>query len=158
MTLYFRDRCGAASLCYRKHAEITDLMSGMLCTKPKQGLVSSVGRAPVCRTGGRRSKPRPDQHSGGVDPGAQPLRVVGLGWDGTSHGTWVPFMHIPYGQAWSRKAGKSNVLHSIVFFVLDKKDPKTPRAPSWKTKFMSAAKETALEGKNKTFYCLAAGR
>ena len=33
---------------------------------PKQGLVSSVGRASVCRTGGRGFKPRPDQHSGGL--------------------------------------------------------------------------------------------
>ena len=30
-------------------------------------LVSSVGRAPVCRAGGRGFKPRPDQHSGSLN-------------------------------------------------------------------------------------------
>ena len=45
-----------------------------------------------------------------------------------------------------------------MYFVLDKKDPKTLREPSWKLEFMSATQEEALEGKNKTFYCLAAGR
>ena len=64
----------------------------------------------------------------------------------------------PPGRPVSRKAGKLNVLHSILYFFLGQKDPTTPRAPSWKLEFMSAANETALEGKNKTFYCLAAGR
>ena len=32
------------------------------------------------------------------------LRVVGLGRDGTSHGTWVPFVHIPSGPACVQKS------------------------------------------------------
>ena len=88
----------------------------------------------------------------------KPLWVVGLGRDGTLHGTWVLFVHIPSGRPVSRKAGKWNVLHSIVYFVSDQTDPKTLREPSWKREFMSAPQEKALEGKNKTFYCLAAGR
>ena len=34
----------------------------------------------------------------------QPLRVVGLGRDGTSHGTRVPLVHIPSGQACVQKS------------------------------------------------------
>ena len=34
----------------------------------------------------------------------QPLRVVGLGRDGTSHLTRVPFVHIPSGQACVQKS------------------------------------------------------
>ena len=64
----------------------------------------------------------------------------------------------PPGRPVSRKAGKLNVLHSIVYFVLDQTDQKKLREPSWKWEFMSTAQEEALEGKNKTFYCLAAGR
>ena len=172
VTLQFRDRHGVASLCYRKHAEITVLMceqkpysvsflcrrqklSGMVGTKPKQGLVSSVGSAPVCRTGGRGFKPRPDQHSGGLlifrpnwspkcclcndickcldflvfsdkdekpyvpshstftdlflwgvkDPTSLFEKSVWLGGDGTSHGTLVPFKHIPSRQACVQKSG-----------------------------------------------------
>ena len=45
-----------------------------------------------------------------------------------------------------------------MYFVLDQTDPKILREPSWKFEFMSATQEEALEGKNKTFYCLAAGR
>ena len=185
VTLHFSDRHGAASLCYRKHAEITVLMceqkpysvsflcrrqklSGIVGTKPKQRLVSSVGRASVCRTEGRGFKPRPDQHSRGLlifrpnwSPKCclcndickcldflvfsdkdekpwvpshstftdlflwdvkeltslfekskgrrprwcgQPLRVVGLGRDGTLHGTWVLFVHIPPRQACVQKS------------------------------------------------------
>ena len=52
-----------------------------------------------------------------------------------------------------------NVLHrGFVYFILGQTDPKTPREPSWKWNLMSAAQEKAVEGKNKTFYCLAAGR
>ena len=64
----------------------------------------------------------------------------------------------PLGRPVSRNAYKRNVLHSVVYFLLDQKDPKTPRDPSWKLEFMSASREEALAGKNKTFYCLAAGR
>jgi len=34
----------------------------------------------------------------------QPLRDVGLGRDGTLHGTWVSLMHIPTGQACVQKS------------------------------------------------------
>ncbi|XP_073228624.1 fibronectin type III domain-containing protein-like [Porites lutea] len=40
----------------------------------------------------------------------------------------------------------------------DKTDPKILREPSWKLEFMSVKQEKVLEGKNKTLYCLAAGR
>ena len=41
--------------------------SKCLCQKKNRRLVSSVGRAPVCRAGGRGFKPRPDQHSGSLN-------------------------------------------------------------------------------------------
>ena len=34
----------------------------------------------------------------------QPLRVMGLGRDGTLHGTWVSFVHIPSGKACVQKS------------------------------------------------------
>ena len=45
-----------------------------------------------------------------------------------------------------------------MYFVSNQTDPKTLREPSWKLELMSAEQEEALEGKNKTLYCLAAGR
>ena len=48
------------------------------------------------------------------------------------------------------------MLPSIVYFVLGQTDPETPRAPAWK--LIPAAIETAVEGRNKTLYCLAVGR
>ena len=44
----------------------------------------------------------------------------------------------------------------IVYFVLGQTDPQTPRAPAWR--LIPAAIETAVEGRNKTLYCLAVGR
>ena len=44
----------------------------------------------------------------------------------------------------------------IVYFVLDQTDPQTPRAPAWR--LIPADTETAVEGRNKTLYCLAVGR
>ena len=44
----------------------------------------------------------------------------------------------------------------IVYFVLGQTDPQTPRAPAWR--LVPAVVETAVEGRNKTLYCLAVGR
>ena len=42
-------------------------LNKQLAVTPDRRLVSSVGRAPVCRVGGRGFKPRPDQHSGSLN-------------------------------------------------------------------------------------------
>ena len=44
-----------------------DCKTSRMINCPSDYPVSSVGTAPDCRAGGRRFKPRPDQHSGSLN-------------------------------------------------------------------------------------------
>ena len=48
------------------------------------------------------------------------------------------------------------ILLSLLSHIVGQTDPQTPRAPEWK--LIPNDNETAVEGRNKTLYCLAFGR
>ena len=56
-----------ASLLVTLHNKWNDCKGPQTKMLPNRRPVSSVGRAPDCCAGGRRFKPRPDQHSGSLN-------------------------------------------------------------------------------------------